>query len=88
MRLADCKRELHALLLQERLAGASLLVFCNKQDLQGALSIQDIKDFLELDSFSTRHWAVVPCSAMTGDGLVKGIEWIVNDIASRIFMMD
>lgn len=88
MRLADCKRELHALLLQERLAGASLLVFCNKQDLQGAFTIQEIKDFLELDSFSTRHWAVVPCSAMTGDGLVKGIEWIVNDIASRIFMMD
>lgn len=30
LRLNDCRRELHLLLQQERLAGASLLVFCNK----------------------------------------------------------
>lgn len=30
-RLRDCKKELHALLEQEKLAGASLLIFANKQ---------------------------------------------------------
>ncbi|CAG9328200.1 unnamed protein product [Blepharisma stoltei] len=88
IRLGDCKKELHQLLLQERLAGASLLVFCNKQDLQGALTMEEIKEFLELDNFQTRHWAVAPCSAVTGEGLISGIEWIVGDIASRIFTMD
>jgi ADP-ribosylation factor-like protein 2 len=76
------------LLQQERLAGASLLVFCNKQDLQGALTLDAIKDFLKLDELTTRHWAVVACSAMTGKGLLAGIDWIVQDIAARIFMMD
>jgi ADP-ribosylation factor-like protein 2 len=38
----DCKKELHALLLEERLAGASLLVFANKQDLPSARSTQEI----------------------------------------------
>jgi ADP-ribosylation factor-like protein 2 len=88
IRLEDCRRELHQLLLQERLAGASLLVFCNKQDLAGALTLEEIKEFLQLDNFQTRHWAVVPCSAVTGEGLLEGINWIVGDIAARIFMMD
>ena len=88
IRLEDCRKELHQLLLQERLAGASLLVFCNKQDLKGSLSVEEIKEFLQLDNFQTRHWAVVPCSAVTGEGLIEGINWIVGDIAARIFMMD
>lgn len=88
IRLEDCRKELHMLLLQERLAGASLLVFCNKQDLQGSLTVEEIKEFLQLDNFQTRHWAVVPCSAVTGEGLIEGINWIVADIAARIFMMD
>jgi ADP-ribosylation factor-like protein 2 len=33
MRLQDCKRELDALLQEERLSGASLLIFANKQGM-------------------------------------------------------
>ena len=33
-RLQDCKAELHQLLQEERLLGATLLVFTNKQDLK------------------------------------------------------
>jgi len=88
MRLEDCRRELQLLLLQERLAGATLLVFCNKQDLKGALSIEEVKSYLRLDEITTRHWAVVPCSAVLGDGLRTGVDWVVKDIAGRIFLMD
>jgi len=40
-----------------------------------------------LDDISTRHWGIIPCSAVTGDGLIEGIDWVVTDIASRIFML-
>ena len=43
-RLSEVKAELHGLLKQEKLAGASLLVFANKQDLQGAESLQQIAE--------------------------------------------
>jgi ADP-ribosylation factor-like protein 2 len=88
-RLQNCKEELHSLLLHEKLAGASLLIFCNKQDLAGALSPKEIAEVLELDgdTFGNRHWAIQPCSAVTGDGLVTGVDWMVNDISARIFMM-
>jgi ADP-ribosylation factor-like protein 2 len=88
-RLLDCKKELHALLGQEKLAGASLLVFANKQDLQGALSHAEIANLLELDDIcQRRHWKIQACSAVTGAGLVDGVDWLVKDIASRIFMME
>ena len=88
LRLEDCKAELQKLLLQEKLAGATLLVFCNKQDIAGALTPLEIKNVLELDKIEGRHWSITPCSAMTGEGLLQGIDWIVGDIKSRIFLME
>ena len=44
LRLKDCKRELGQLLQEERLAGATLLVFANKQDIAGALTELEIKN--------------------------------------------
>lgn len=74
---------------RQKLAGASLLVFANKQDLAGALEVKEIADVLGLESkqFANRHWSIVGCSAVTGEGLAKGVDWMVSDIGSRIFMM-
>jgi ADP-ribosylation factor-like protein 2 len=66
-----------------------LLIFANKQDLGGALSFEQIVSFLDLNAedMSSRHWNIFGCSAMTGDGLGNGFDWLVDDISSRIFMM-
>lgn len=87
-RLEDCKKELHELLLEERLAGATLLVFANKQDLPGSLTAKEISEFLELDKIKTHHWSIYPCSAVTGLNLLEGVNYIVDDISSRIFTLD
>ena len=43
---------------------------------------------LHSDRFATgRHWSIHACSAVTGEGLVDGVDWMVTDISSRIFMM-
>ncbi|KAF9583199.1 ADP-ribosylation factor-like protein 2 [Lunasporangiospora selenospora] len=88
LRLDDCKKELHELLQEERLSGASLLVFANKQDLPGALTDVQIREALELDKIVTHHWAIQACSAKTGAHLLKGIDWVVGDIGSRIYLLD
>lgn len=92
-RLADCREELRSLLGAERLAGATLLVLANKQDMLGALPAADIAAALGLTGDSSisnsglgrRHWAIMPCSAVTGDGLVAAMDWLVADVASRVF---
>lgn len=73
----------------QKLAGASLLVFANKQDLAGALGAAEIAEVLGLGSeqFENRHWSIVACSAVTGEGLAQGVDWTVGDIGARIFMM-
>lgn len=87
-RLGDCKKELHSLLEEERLAGATLLVFANKQDLPGSLSAEEIRDVLELEEIKTHHWQIVWCSALEGKNLLEGMDWIISDIASRIFTLE
>jgi ADP-ribosylation factor-like protein 2 len=106
MRMDACREELNILLQEERLAGATLLVLANKQDLPGALSAQEIKDvrklflknlqfllshpaqILELDKITTHHWSVSGVSAVTGDKLLNAIDWLIGDIAKRIFTLD
>jgi len=85
-RLQSCKVELHELLKQEKLAGASLLIFYNKSDIEGCMSLKQIEEFLDLNRIHSRHWAILPSSGVTGSGLYQGINWMVNDISSRIFM--
>ncbi|XP_020257943.1 ADP-ribosylation factor-like protein 2 isoform X2 [Asparagus officinalis] len=88
-RLEDCRMELENLLKEERLSGASLLVFANKQDIQGALTPPEITKVLNLEALDkTRHWKLVGCSAYTGEGLLEGFDWLVQDIASRIYVLD
>ncbi|CAH1127509.1 unnamed protein product [Ceutorhynchus assimilis] len=87
-RLDDCKKELDSLLLEERLGGATLLIFANKQDLPGACDIKQLKEILELDKIKTHHWKIVQCSAVTGENLLEGIDWLIGDIAARIFTLD
>lgn len=88
MRLTDCKNEMHKILKQEKMSGATLMVFCNKQDVEGALSVEQIKDFLDLDNITSRHWGLVPCSALTGKGILEGMSWLADDISKRVFMND
>jgi ADP-ribosylation factor-like protein 2 len=87
-RLAMCRDELKALLVEEKLAGASLLVLANKQDLDGALSLSAIALALDLDAIVNRHYNVVACSARSGIGLSDGVSWLVRDVAARIFTLD
>lgn len=88
LRIKDCATELSGLLKEEKLAGATLLVFANKQDLNGAMTKDEIRQGLDLDSIRSHHWHIQSCSAMTGENLLTGMDWIVKDVASRIYVMD
>ena len=89
-RLDDCKAELFSLLKEERLAGASLLIFANKQDIPGVASVSEIADILELSKIQEtgRHCAIFACSAYESkDSIERGIAWIVGDIGKRVYVL-
>ncbi|KAI0289508.1 GTP-binding protein [Russula brevipes] len=85
LRLADCREELHSLLLEDRLAGASLLVLANKQDIEGSMTDKEIEQALDLAAIKSHQWSIIPCSAVTGHNLLEGLNWVVGEVASRLY---
>ena len=71
--------ELHQILSHELLLDAPLLVYANKNDLPQALPIQKIRELLELNKLE-RPWHIQACSALTGDGLNDGMDWLRSKI--------
>jgi ADP-ribosylation factor protein 1 len=70
------KDELDRLLEADQLRDASLLVFANKQDIPGAMKVQELTQRLGLDKLRNRDWYIQGCSAVNGDGLYEGIDWL------------
>ncbi|KAG2345015.1 ARF/SAR superfamily [Suillus weaverae] len=93
MRMRDCREELHNLLLEDRLSGASLLVFANKQDIHGSMSDLEISEAsfltiqraLDLPGIKSHNWKIWSCSAVTGLNLIQGLDWVVEDVAHRLY---
>lgn len=85
LRLDDCSAELRQLLAEQRLAGCTLLVLANKQDLAGSLTMEQVRDQLKLDQITSHTWRILPCSAITGEGLDDAMDWVTTEVASRLY---
>lgn len=79
-RLAVSKAELYNMLNHEDLRQAGVLIFANKQDIKGSMSVAEISEQLNLTSIKDHGWHIQACCALTGEGLYQGLEWITNHI--------
>lgn len=41
---------------------------------------------LKLDAIKTHKWKIMSCSAVTGENLTEGIQWVVQDAKDRLFL--
>ena len=79
-RLEETGTELTKLLADEKLKGAPVLIFANKQDLATALPPDQITVALELHNIRDRQWQIQGCSALNGTGLDDGLKWLVQSM--------
>ena len=88
-RLNLAKEELHRVATDPELSaqagcdGACLLIFANKQDVKGCMSPAQVSEGLALTELRDRQWQIVACSALTGKGLMEGMDWIANQLKSQ-----
>ncbi|KAI9844285.1 MAG: Arf GTPase arl1 [Sclerophora amabilis] len=82
-RLSTASEELAAMLNEEELRDAALLVFANKQDQPGAKGAGDISAALRLAELRDRNWSIVACSAVDGSGISEGMDWLVQTVQSE-----
>merc|ERR1711964_624912 len=74
------KEELQRMLAEDELRNAVLLVFCNKQDLPNAMSVNEVTEKLGLNQIRNRQWYIQATCATTGDGLYEGLDWLSNTL--------
>merc|ERR1711971_772213 len=77
-RIADVRESISMMLIEDELADAMLLVFANKQDLPNAMSVTEVTEQLGLHCLRNRQWYIQASSALTGDGLYEGIDWLAS----------
>ena len=77
-RLALLRGEMERVLGAVELKDAVLLVYANKQDVSGRMSVDEIATGLRLQQIKTHQWHIQACCALTGDGLYEGVDWIAS----------
>ncbi|KAJ6013851.1 Arf GTPase arl1 [Penicillium herquei] len=82
-RLGTAADELAAMLNEDELRDAALLVFANKQDQPGAKGAGEISEALKLGELRDRNWSIVACSAIDGKGIDEGMDWLVQTIQAE-----
>ena len=82
-RLPTSREEFQAILSEDELRTAAVLVFANKQDLPGALSEAQVAEGLGLSGIKTRPWSIFKTSAVKGEGLFEGLDWLSATLKSR-----
>lgn len=84
-RLSVITEELHTILSKEYLSNkAPLLIYANKQDVEGSLTPIEIIHNLNLTSIKEHNWQVQGCCALTGEGLYQGLKWISINLKTRL----
>ena len=77
-KIPAAKTELHNLLEKPLLAGIPLLVLGNKNDLPGALTLDQMVEQLGLASISSREVAYYSISAKNSVNLDVTLNWLIK----------
>lgn len=86
-RFYEAKDELMTILEEDELKNAALLIYANKQDLPWtnghSLNKEMITEKLGLNTLENRSWFIQTSSAVTGDGLYEGLQWLSDQIVPQ-----
>lgn len=82
-RIDEVKEELRRLLEEEELKSIPLLVFANKQDRDGRMSVEEITEKLDLNALTGREWHIEGTCAVTNEGIYEGLEWLSKTLNKK-----
>ena len=79
-RIDESKEELQKVLTNEELDGLPLLIMSNKQDMKVSVSPHEIAKMIEMSNLRGRKWLVQGTSAISGQGLREGLDWMAGEL--------
>ncbi|KAJ7583839.1 ADP-ribosylation factor family-domain-containing protein [Mycena floridula] len=82
-RINDVREELDAMLAEDELRDANLLILANKQDLPAAMNTEELTDKLGLRRMKSRNWFIQAACANSGEGLHEGLEYLIKTLEKQ-----
>tara|TARA_B100001123_G_scaffold444325_1_gene592826 strand:+ start:89 stop:640 length:552 start_codon:yes stop_codon:yes gene_type:complete len=82
-RMEEVQRELLYLNSEKRLRGVPILFYANKQDLPRAMLVHEIREKAKIHNIKDRNWYIQGCSALRGDGVYEGMDWLYTEIKEK-----
>jgi len=79
-RIEESKEAFDRMIRNEQLTSVPLLVLANKQDLADCMGVREVKPIFNQSAhlIGTRDCMVMPVSALTGEGILEGVKWLVE----------
>ena len=76
-RIDEARNEITKIMNEEELRDCLLLVIANKQDLPNCLTVDEVREKLEIDKLThIKYKTVIGTCATNGDNLYECLEWI------------
>ena len=76
-RIEQVAEEFEMIAKYESLKNTPLLIFANKQDIQGAMTVDQIREELKVEQLChDRKWFIQGSNAKDNEGLLEGIDWM------------
>jgi len=82
-RIEDAKREFLRIVTDNEMEDTVILVLANKQDLEQAVSVEEVKDQLEVERLEGRTCLVRGACGKSGEGIEEAIGWLAEEIVKR-----
>ena len=77
-RIEEAREELHKALNEVELEKVKVLILANKQDLAQAMPAAEVSERLQLKEIKDKPWYIQSCSALSGEGLSEGLDWLAD----------
>ena len=83
-RFGKANKGLLEIIKDEKLKNLPLLIFGNKQDLNEAISPNELSKYLEYEKIINNKWLIQGSSALNGKGIKEGIDWLTNSLLKKV----
>jgi len=77
------KQEFHQIVQAPPLRNCPILIFANKQDVEGAATAEEVAAALEVHVLEKRRYHLQGSVALTGEGLTDGMTWLSEAVTAK-----
>ncbi len=82
-RMEDARCELERFLIEDELRDCVFILLVNKQDLDNAMSLDEVRKTLKFDEIKQTNKNIFGTVATTGQGLTEALDWLLSIVKMK-----